>query len=76
MCYSELIDEDHDKKRDAPMKHFSNDWAKSTEFMDADTELELLDMYKDWLFSNWNDATERDIQRSKVGFMHRGKKCG
>ena len=51
-CYSTLIDEEHDKKREAVLKHFGGDRVKATEFMDLDTEFSILDMFLDWINDN------------------------
>lgn len=50
--YSTLIDEEHDKKREAVLKHFGGDRVKATDFMDLDTEFAILDMFWDWLVDN------------------------
>ena len=61
LAYTELIDEDYDKKREAALRYTSNDVAKATVILDTVTELELLVMYHDWLQLHSNHGADKSI---------------
>lgn len=47
--YSDLIDEEYEKKREAAMKYTNRDAARATDIMNAYNEFELLGGYNGWL---------------------------
>lgn len=60
--YATVIEEEHDKKREAVLKH------KTTGFMDFYIEFANLDMYWYWLIENRDRACEGDNLRMKAWF--------
>lgn len=49
--YTDLIGEEYDQKRKT-VQEYTNDVAKTTDFLDADIEVELLQMYYNWSCRN------------------------
>lgn len=50
----------NEKQREAVLKHTGGDMSKSTNFMDADTEYKLLDLFQDWGLANASVAQNMD----------------
>ena len=66
--YFKVIDkEEYEKKREALLKHFGNERAKATVFMDIDTEIEQVFMYKTW--HNGEDYIGKDRDDTETESM-------
>lgn len=56
--YTHLIGEEYEKKREAVLKHTKNDRAEATEILDTDIEYASVEMYRDCIFDDMDDANE------------------
>lgn len=61
--YSDLIDKEYEKLREEVLKYSGDDVVRTTEILDARTELEALWMYRDWIIHNivdpWDCGDEK-----------------
>lgn len=61
MCdYSQHIQEEYEKKREAMLAYTRTHLAKTTRLMDIDLEWDLLDTYTVWIAGNVGNASSRE----------------
>lgn len=58
--YSKWIDNEHEQKREAVLKYIGNNIAKTTDFKDLRTGVEVLREYRGWVDENVDTALEAD----------------
>ena len=68
--YSDLIDEEYEKKHQAVVEYTKGDFAKTTEFMDGETEQELLVSFYEWIRSSRDDAADVENEMFFDGLFH------
>ena len=61
--YSQWIGEEYEQKRKALMKYVGDDVAKTTRFMDLDTETGLLIEYRNWTENSFKSASDAENMR-------------